>query len=50
MEGGSETDCVLQCQILVHSQLQSGSQGRNPAKQILHQLSMKWIFMCTSQK
>lgn len=21
MEGGSETDCVLQCQILVHSQL-----------------------------
>lgn len=50
MEGRSETDCVLRCQILVQSQLQSSSQGHNPAKQILHQLSMKWIFMCASQK
>lgn len=44
MEGRSETDWLVQ------SQLQSRSQSRNPAKQILHQLSMKWIFMSASQK
>lgn len=50
MEGRSETDCRLRCQILVPSQQQSSSQGCNPAKQILHQLSMKWMFMCASEK
>lgn len=44
--GGRVRDHVPWCQILAQSQLWSSSQDHNPAKQILHQLSVKWIFMC----
>lgn len=49
-DGREVRDCVPWCQILVQSQLWSSSQDHNPAKQILHWLSMKWIFMCIMRK
>lgn len=49
-DGREVRDCVPRCQILVQSQLWSSSQDHNPAKQILHWLSMKWIFMCIMRK
>lgn len=40
----------LQGQVLVQSQRQGSSQHRQPAKQSLRRLSVKWVFMCTSTK
>lgn len=48
MAGGSETGPW--CQVLVQSQPWSSSQDHTPAKQTLHQLSVKWIFMCIRRK
>lgn len=49
-DGREIRDRVPQCQILVQSQLWGSSQDHNPAKQILHQLSVKWILMCAMRK